>query len=156
MAVALAVPAMTTGCGGPGGGTDPTSVVKKAQSLAQETLDAVRPTAGSAATSVEGGGWEKCPAGEPGPDRFSYSYGLRLDVPKDASRPVLDAAKAHFVEAGYTLDAPDSTVARVGGTLPRSHWWVGVGVQNESSMFISTGSGCLPMSSDPRSDGADR
>lgn len=150
--MAVAALAVTTGCGGPGGDTDPGSVVKKAQSLAQETLDAVRPAAGSAATSVEGGSWEKCPSEEPGPDRFSYDYGLRLDVPKDSSRRVLDAAKAHFVKAGYTLDAPDPKVARVGGTLPKSQWWVGVGVQNASSMFISTGSGCVPLSADPRSD----
>ncbi|GLX53324.1 hypothetical protein Shyhy01_62740 [Streptomyces hygroscopicus subsp. hygroscopicus] len=69
VAVALAAPAVTTGWGGPGGGTDPTSVVRKAQSLAPETLDAVRPTAGSAATSVEGGGGEKCPGLDGGPGR---------------------------------------------------------------------------------------
>ncbi|MEW2622202.1 hypothetical protein [Streptomyces sp. NPDC048106] len=151
MVAAVAALAVTTGCGGSGGdGKDPQSVVKKARSLAQETLEAVRPAIGSADTSVDGGSWEKCPTEAPGPDRFSYGYGLRLDVPKAASRPVLDAAKAHFVKAGYTLDAPDPNAARVGGKLPQSEWWAGVGVQNESSMFISIGSGCVPMSSDPR------
>ncbi|MGW3197585.1 hypothetical protein ACWDBD_23935 [Streptomyces sp. NPDC001118] len=150
-AAAVAALAATAGCGGSGiGGTDPKSVVNKAQSLAQETLQAVRPTIDSAATSVKRSGWKKCSTETPGVHRFTYDYVLKVDVPKDASQPVMDAAKAHFAKAGYTPDPPYPKMARVGATLPKSGWWIGVGVQDESSMFISVGSDCVPTSSDPK------
>jgi hypothetical protein len=148
-AAAVVALAATAGCGV--GGTDPKSVVNKAQSLAQETLEAIRPTIGSAATtSVDSSRWEKCSTETPGVHRFSYSYVLNVDVPKDASQAAMDAAKAHFIKAGYTLDIPDPKTARVGGALPKSNWWVGVGIQDKSSMFISVDSGCVPTSSDPK------
>ncbi|MFE9454887.1 hypothetical protein [Streptomyces sp. NPDC006739] len=148
---ALVALAATAGCGGLGiGGSDPTSVVKKAQSLAQQTLEAVRPAIGSGAASVDRSGWEKCSTETPGVHRFTYDYVLTVDVPKDKSQRVLDAAKAHFAKAGYGPDLPDPKMARVGGTLPKSNWWVGVGVQDKSTMFISIGSGCTPTSSDPK------
>ncbi|WP_189957862.1 hypothetical protein [Streptomyces alanosinicus] len=125
-------------------------MVSKAQSLAQETLEAVRPTIGSATTSVDSSSWEKCSTETPGVHRFTYDYVLKVDVPKNASQPVMDAAKAHFVKAGYTLDPPYPKMARVGGKPPKSEWWVGVGVENESSMFISVSSDCVPTSSDPK------
>lgn len=147
-AALVVVLAATAGCGV--GGTDPKLVVNKAQSLAQETLEVIRPTIGSAATSVDSSGWEKCSTETPGVHRFTYSYVLKVDVPKDASQPVMDAAKAHFTKAGYTLDIPDPELARVGGKPPKSNWWVGVGVQDKSSMFISIDSDCVPTSSDPK------
>ncbi|MGW1290561.1 hypothetical protein ACWD4N_45050, partial [Streptomyces sp. NPDC002586] len=130
-AASVAVLVAIAGCGGSGfGGTDPKSVVKKAQALAQVTLQAVRPAIGSAATSVDSSRWSKCSTETPGVHRFSYAYVLKVDVPKDASQPVMDAAKAHFAKVGYTLDIPEPKMARVGGTLPKSNWWVGVGVQD--------------------------
>ena len=150
-AAAVVALAATAGCGASADdGTDPKSVVKKAQTRAQETLEAVRPTSGSAATSVKRSGWKKCSTETPGVHRFTYDYVLKVDVSKDASQPVMDAAKAHFTKAGYTLDFPDPKTARVGAELPKSDWWVGVGVQDEASMFISVSSGCVPTSSDPK------
>ncbi|MER6384200.1 hypothetical protein [Streptomyces sp. NPDC001250] len=150
-AAAVAALAATAGCGGPGfGGTDPKSVVERAQSLAQETLEAVRPTIGSATASVDSSRWSKCSTETPGVHRFSYAYVLKVNVRKDASQPVMDAAKAYFAKAGYRLDIPDPRMARVGGALPKSHWWVGVGVQDKSFMFISIDSGCVFTSSDPK------
>ncbi|MFE9452676.1 hypothetical protein [Streptomyces sp. NPDC006739] len=150
-AAAVAALAATAGCGGAGiVGTDPKSVIKKAQTLAQETLDAIRPTLGSAATSVDSSGWHKCTTETPGVHRFTYDYVLKIDVPKAASGPVMDAAKAHFTKSGYSPDLPDPGTARVGARLPKGEWWVGVGVQDESSMFISIDSGCVPTSSDPK------
>lgn len=151
-AAAVVALAATAGCGGSEGvgGTDPKSVVKKAQTLAQETLEAIRPTIGSAATSLKRSGWKKCSTETPGVHRFTYDYVLKVDVRKDASQPVMDAAKAHFAKAGYTPDVPDPKTARVGAELPKGDWWVGVGVQDESSMFISISSGCVPTSSDPK------
>ncbi|MGW1282759.1 hypothetical protein ACWD4N_03345 [Streptomyces sp. NPDC002586] len=150
-AAAVAALTATAGCGGAGvGGTDPKSVVKKAKSLEQETLEAIRPNIGSAATSVDSSRWSKCSTETPGVHRFAYAYVLKVDVPKATSQPVMDAAKTHFTKAGYTLDIPDPKMARVGGTLPKSNWWVGVGVQDDSSMFISIDSDCIPTSSDPK------
>lgn len=144
---AVVVLAAVSGCGV--GGTDPKSVEEKAQTLAQQTLEAVRPVTGSVATSVKRSGWEKCSTETPGVHRFSYDYVLKVDVPKDHSQPAMDAAKAHFAASGYTADFQESESDRVGATLPKSEWWVGVGVQDDASMFISIGSGCVPTSSDP-------
>ncbi|MGV4988708.1 hypothetical protein ACVB8X_37635 [Streptomyces sp. NRAIS4] len=150
-AAAVVALAATAGCGGLGvGGSDPKSVVKKAQSLAQQTLEAIRPAIGSAAASVDRSGWEKCSTETPGVHRFIYDYVLKVDVSKDKSQRVLDAAKAHFAKAGYRPNVPDPKMARVGGRPPKSNWWVAVGVQDESSMFISIGSDCIPTSSDPK------
>jgi hypothetical protein len=147
VAAVAALAAATSGCGSDG--TDPKSVEKKAQTLVQQTLEAVRPAIGSAATSVKESRWKKCSTETPGVNRFIYDYTLKVDVPKDRSQPVMDATKAHFTKSGYTPDLPDPGTARVGAKLPKTNWWVGVGVQDDASMFISVDSGCVSTSSDP-------
>jgi hypothetical protein len=147
IAAVAALAAVTSGCGS--GGADPTTVETKAQTLAQQTLEAVHPAIGTAATSVGESGWKKCSTETPGVHRFIYDYTLKVAVPRDHAQPVMDAAQAHFTKSGYTADLPDPGTARVGAKLPKTDWWVGVGVQDDVSMFISIDTGCVSTSSDP-------
>ncbi|WP_435133642.1 hypothetical protein [Actinacidiphila sp. bgisy144] len=153
-AAVIAVLAMAAaGCGGSvsHGKESPDAVEKKARSLAQQTLDAVRGAAGSAGTSAGGSTWGKCATETPGQHRFEFRYTLKLDVGEEKSTAVMAAAKAHFVKQGYDLDLPDPKTDRVGGTEPDSSWWVGVGVNSDDdAMFISVDSDCVTTSHDPR------
>ncbi|SEG42029.1 hypothetical protein SAMN05216223_10579 [Actinacidiphila yanglinensis] len=133
------------------GGTSPSSVEKKARTLTRQTLDAIRPAAGSAGTSVTGGTWQQCSTETPGTHRFEYRYVVTLDVPQERSEDVMTAARAHFVEQGYRLDLPDPGTARVGATEPHATYWVAVGVNSDKkSMFLSVDSGCVGVSHDPK------
>jgi hypothetical protein len=160
-AAAVAVVAMAAaGCGGGGGGgvkngnVTPDSVEKKAHTLAQQTLDAVRPVIGSAAASVDDKAWQQCTAGTPGQHLFEYTYILKLDVPQEQSKAVMDAAKAHFTKEGYVADLPDPKTPQVGATEAHSWWWIGVGVSNgNASMFISIDSNCVFTSGVPKTSG---
>ena len=135
------------GCGG--GGTSPASVEKKASTLTQQTLDAIRPDIGPATTSVDHQGWKSCGTETPGDHEFEYTYILKLNVPVQKSKAVMAAAKAHFAKEGYVPDPPQS--ARAGATEAHSTWWVAVGVDNgNKSMFISIDSGCVSTSHDPK------
>ena len=54
-----------------------------------------------------------------------------------------------IAKSGYTPDLADPGTTRVGAKLPKTNWWVGVGVQDDASMFISVDSGCVSTSPDP-------
>lgn len=135
------------GCGG--GGTSPASVEKKASTLTQQTLDAIRPDIDPATTSVEHQGWEQCSTETPGDHRFDYTYILKLDVVVQDPKAVLAAAKAHFAKEGYLPNPPQT--GRVSARGAHSTWGVAVGVDNgNKSMFISIDSGCVSTSHDPK------
>jgi hypothetical protein len=137
------------------GNVSPDSVEKKAHTLAQQTLDAIRPVIGSAGTSVGVSTWEKCSTETPGQHRFDYRYVLNLDVPQERSKAVMDAARAHFTKEGYVADVPNPKSPRVGATDPHSSWWIGVGVSNgNASMFISIDSKCVFTTHDPPTNGS--
>ncbi|SEN24359.1 hypothetical protein [Actinacidiphila rubida] len=132
------------------GSVSPDSVEQKARTLAQRTLDSIRPVIGSAGTSVGRTQWQKCTTDTPGQHRFDYSYQVTLDVPEEGSKAVMDAAEAHFAKEGYVPDLPDPKTPRVGAKDPHSSWWVGVGVANgDASMFISVDSACVFTTHDP-------
>jgi hypothetical protein len=157
-AAAVAVVAMAAaGCGGGGGvkngNVTPDSVEKKAHTLAQQTLDAVRPVAGSADTSVDRDTWQKCTTETPGQHRFEYIYTLKLGVPRSRSKAVLDAAKAYFAKQGYVLDPSDGKNTRAGATLPKSTWTVRLGIKDSSTMVIQADSDCVFTTHDPKTSG---
>lgn len=134
--------------GGCGGGTSPASVEKKAHTLAQQALDAIRPDLGPATTSVEHQGWKSCGTETPGDHEFEYMYILKLDVLVQNPTAVLAAAKAHFVQQGYLPNPPQT--GRVSARGAHSTWGVAVGVDDgNKSMFISIDSHCVSTSHDP-------
>jgi hypothetical protein len=142
---------VTAACGGSvnDGNVSPDSVEKKADTLTQQTLDAVRPVIGSATTSVEHQGWVRCSTETPGDHRFDYTYILKLDVLVQNPKAVLAAAKAHFVKEGYLPNPPQT--GRVSARGAHSTWGVAVGVDDDNkSMFISIDSGCVSTSHDPK------
>jgi hypothetical protein len=156
-AVIALVALAAAGCGGGmnDGNVSPDSVQKKAHTLTQQTLDALRAVIGSADTSVDRSAWQKCTTETPGQHRFQYTYTLNLSVPQDRSKAVMDAARAHFTNERYVVDPPDPGNPRVGATEAHSSWWIGVGVSNgNTSMFISTDSGCVFTSHDPPTTGS--
>lgn len=135
------------------GNVSPDSVEQKARTLTQQTLDAIRPVIGSAGTSIDRSRWQQCTTDTPGQHRFDYSYILDLDVPQDQSKPVMDAAKAHFTKEGYVADVPDPKTPRVTATEAHSSWQIGVGVSN-GTMFISVDSNCVFTTHDPPTTGS--
>ena len=143
------------GCGGKGSGAvkdgnvTPASVEQKARTLTQQTLDAIRPVIGSARTSVTGNEWQQCTTETPGQHRFQHTYTLKLDVPKDQSKAVMDAAKGYFTKEGYLLDPSDGENTRAGATLPKSTWTVRLGVKDISTMVLQAGSDCVFTTHDP-------
>ena len=149
--VALALAAAGCGGGVNDGNVSPSSVEKKAQTLSQQTLDALRPVIGSARTSVDRDGWEKCTTETPGQHRFEYRYIMKLDVPRDQSKAAVDAARADFTKRGYRVDVADPKNPRVGAMEAHSSWWIGVGAsQSTTSMFISVESSCVFTTHDPK------
>jgi hypothetical protein len=150
-AAAALVVLAAAGCGGGmnDGNVSPDSVEKKARTLTQQTLDAIRPVVGSAAASVDRGAWQQCTTETPGQHRFEFTYTIDLAVPRDRSTAVMDAAKAHFTNQGYALDPPDGENTRVGATLPKSTWTVGLGVKDSSTIVIEADSDCVFTTHDP-------
>jgi len=152
--IAVAATLVVTGCGSvlKHGDVSPPSAERKARTLTQQTLDALRPVIGSAGTSVALSKWEQCTTETPGQHRFDYRYVLTLDVPVARSKAVMDAARAHFTEQGYLPDIPVAHSTRVGATEAHSSWWLGVGVSHgNASMFISVDSKCVFTTHDPSS-----
>jgi hypothetical protein len=155
-AAAAVVALAAAGCGGGvnDGSVSPSSVEKKAHTLTQQTLDAIRPVTGSADTSVDRSAWQKCTTETPGQHRFQYTYTMNLAIPQDRSKAVMDAAKAHFTRQGYALDPSDGTNTRAGATLPKSTWTVRLGVKDSSTMVIRAGSDCVFTTHDPTTTGS--
>lgn len=153
-AVTGLVALMAVGCGGGAvhkGDVSPESVEKKAHTMAQRTADAIRPAAGPAAPTVDRAEWQQCTTETPGVHRFEYTYVLKVDVPQERSKAVLEAARAHFTKEGYDLDVPDPKTPRVSAREAHSSWWVGVGESTgAASMFISVDSDCVFTSHDPK------
>lgn len=136
------------------GNVSPDSVEKKAHTLAQQTLDALRPVIGSAETSVDRRAWQQCTTETPGQHRFQYTYTLNLAVSQDRSKAVMDAAKAHFTQQGYALDPSAGKNTRAGATLPKSTWTVGLGVKDSSTIVIQAESDCVFTTHDPKTTGS--
>ncbi|MBY8880791.1 hypothetical protein [Actinacidiphila acidipaludis] len=153
--IAVAATLAASGCGSTveHGDVSPASVEQKARALTRQTLDAIHPVIGSAATSVGRSTWQKCPTETPGQHRFLYTYRLNLDISATRSAAVMKAAKDHFTKAGYVLDPPDDTGRRAGATLPRSTWTVRLGVKDGTTTVIAAGSDCVFTTHDPPATG---
>lgn len=135
------------------GKVSPDSVEKKARTLVQQTMDAVRAVVGPDAASVGHGTWQQCTTETPGQHRFEFTYTIELAVPQGRSSAVMDAAKDHFTEQGYALDPPEEGNTRVGATLPKSTWTVGLGVKDSSTTVIEADSDCVFTTHDPPTGG---
>ncbi len=130
------------------GRESPDAVEKKARSLAQQTLDAVRGAADVASTSVARNAWLSCPEETPGQHRYEYVYTLNVGVPQSRTEAALAAAKAHFKKLGYTVDPPEE--GRAGATLPNSNWTVALGVKDDSTIVIQADTDCVSTSHSPQ------
>jgi hypothetical protein len=150
-AATVLVALAAVGCGGvvEKGDVSPDTVEKKAHTLAQQTLEAIRPVAGSGPASIGSAEWDQCKTETPGAHRYEYTYVLNVKVPQTQAKAVMDAAKDYFAKKGYELDPPDAEGKRAGAALPKSTWTVRLGVKDSSTIVIQADSDCVFTTHDP-------
>lgn len=135
------------------GDVAPDAVEKKAHTLAQQALAAIRPAAGSGPATVGSARWDQCTTETPGTHRFEYTYVLNVEVPEAQAKAVMAAATSYFTQQGYDLDPSDGQGRRAGATLPKSTWTVRLGVKDSSTIVIQADSDCVFTSHDPKQHG---
>ena len=150
VAGAVAVVCLLTGCAVVHkGDVQPGDVEKKAHTLVQQTLTAIRPVAGNAKATVVDQKWTRCSTEEPGQHRFDYSIGVSTTVPAAKAKAALAAVRAEYKRRGYRIDYvphPDTSVA---GSIPKANWFFGVDIRGTTSLRVDVDSDCVFTRHDP-------
>jgi hypothetical protein len=131
------------------GDVQPGDVEKKAHTLVQQTLTAIRPVTGSARTKVFDQGWTRCSTEEPGEHRFDYTYFVTVPVAGTRMRNVVTAARADFRRRGYTdeyVPQPDTGAV---AAPPKSNWRITVDAGKGATVLLGVDSDCVFTRHDP-------
>lgn len=144
-AAALTVP-LLGGCSS-AGGDSPKSVEDEAGKLVSDSLGALTP---AAAQTVRDSKWSPCSEETPGVHRSEYQRVVDFDVAKEQAQRAIDQIKAEWGKKGYTAKPQAPGDPRV-SALGKGDWTLLVGVEADGSqMFITVDSGCVNVSSDPK------
>jgi hypothetical protein len=150
VSVGIAVAALSTpllsGCSSVSGDS-PKSVEDDAGKMVTDSLGALTP---AVTQTVRTSKWSPCSEETPGVHRFEYQRVVDFDVASADAQRAIDQIKAEWGKKGYTAKPQAPGDPRV-SALGKGDWTLLVGVETDGSqMFITVDSGCVNVSSDPK------
>ena len=136
-----------TACSAPGG-SSPTSTEDKAAKFASDSLTGVSP---APAQSVDSAKWSGCSEETPGVHRFEYARSVRLQVSKADQQSIIDQVLASWKKSGYTVHAVDPGDPAIRDADAKDPGWtLSLRIVDDTGMFLIVNSGCVHVSSDPK------
>jgi hypothetical protein len=142
---ALTAPALT-GCSSVSG-QSPKSVEDDAGKMVSDSLGALTP---AVTQTVRDSKWSPCSQETPGVHRSEYQKVVDFDVSKANSQQAISQITAEWGKKGYTVKPQLPDDPRVSAT-GKDDWTLLVGLETDGSqMFVTVDSGCVHVSSDPK------
>ncbi|MEY9925583.1 hypothetical protein ABH926_000203 [Catenulispora sp. GP43] len=129
-------------------GDSPKSVEDDAAKMVTDSLGALTP---AVTQTVRDSKWSPCSEETPGVHRSEYQRVVDFDVAQADAQRAIGQITAEWGKKGYTTkpQAPGDPRA---SALGKGDWTLLVGVETDGSqMFLTVDSGCVNVSSDPKS-----
>lgn len=144
--LAVSFAPVLSGCGGVSG-QSPKSVEDDAAKMVSDSLGALTP---AVAQTVRDSTWSPCSQDTPGVHRFEYQRVVDFAAARADEKRAVGQITAEWRAKGYTLKARQPDDPRV-SALGKDDWTLLVGAETDGSqMFITVDSGCVHVSSDPK------